>query len=597
MLSLLMLLITDPRSGFLAKLYEIDDASSKQQTLHITEGTASGKLSARGHGEKLGACVQELHDASLAASRAAPKEPVDQCRPARRWLTNPSISLLKDAAKGDEFILVPITLCDSSGVSWRDGFAKEVKELNPNHRPGQRGSNKWITSYANAGLALSVRGTVHHIALTGDEERVTVAAGDAHQTDQLAFKLACKALPDDVAACDACLQPVTGTHESASSMPVAFTGAGTAPRSQTVAKLSLLLTKGSPVGRVSPATDGLLVGTKRGESPLRIDVKVSGGANPLQADEASAPLSLLVKARRQPSEGAVSDELSCRIFAREVRVKHVELWPKDAQLWRAMCDDGAEITLALDLPDSWELNPSPTTDCTASSEGAALVGCIVRKWWERGTTRVGYLGIIEAYDEGVGYLVRYPDNEREHLALVAADGEEHSSGVRYIMIPDSAWRLVFADADTEARRARFGSISLTRALTGLLDRTYEWAFEQKTKVDLTTAAVPAALARWDELEILLPTLCSAHERRSATLTAVAAVLALLASSAMALKVSRSGKRSQAQRLTRVPCTLYPAGHNALLLQAQRLTCVPCTLYPAGHQCASPHIDHELSSIQ
>ena len=414
----------DARNGLRATIVDQDARATQAQLHHVRKGIASGALHAGGAEPHISLCSSSLSAAASAYQETLGREPPKGCTPADRFQRNPPLSLLQDAAAGAEFIVVPRLSNGCSGVSAKDGFARELKKANPTPPPKQ------LTSIVNAAVKLkrlaggAEVGLAAAVTLTGDDEEISLPDGTQ------AFRLTCKPLQEPISACLDCLRPVTSTVEKLSSVSVDFLGMnGVCMKGATVTKPTVLLTFEDPTGKIAASTALVVVGTKSGAAPIRYDVKVAGsvGGKPsVRKDEEEAPIGMRVKATRQVAEGSFGGELDCTIFSTDVR-KSISLWPDGTPLWRALCSDGKEITLTIGLPDEWRLRGKPIlftrqarmlpAGGASASSGAELVGCITRKWFEPapGKATRPYLGIVDSYDpsDEFPWEVRYLPYEGE----------------------------------------------------------------------------------------------------------------------------------------------------------------------------------------
>ena len=150
--------------------------------------------------------------------------------------------------RGAEFIVVPRLSNGCSGVSAKDGFARELKKANPTPPPKQ------LTSIVNAAVKLkrlvdgAEVGLAAAVTLTGDDEEISLPDGTQ------AFKLACKPLQESISACSDCLRPVTSMVEKLTSVSVDFLGMkGVGMKGATVTKPTVLLTFEDPTGEIATA--------------------------------------------------------------------------------------------------------------------------------------------------------------------------------------------------------------------------------------------------------------------------------------------------------------------------------------------------------
>ena len=226
-----------------------------------------------------------------------------------------------------------------------------------------------------------------------------------------------------------------------------------------------------------------------GQPPyVREGLRTSGGQGALKVDEPDYPIGMVVLFQRQTVEGVFDAEQRCRPFAREDRVSVKADWPAESKLWRTVCADGREATLAISVPGAVVLE----------GDQPAL-GRLVRKAFvSKGLSKL-YLGVVTEYDPETKWRIKYfADDEVDDLS-----GDD----VRALLLPLNAWRLTFADprvaAAVDAGKS-IGSISLKDAVSGPLPAGRDCMFEQVKTVSTTAARVPSALKEFDELSMLLP---------------------------------------------------------------------------------------------
>ena len=474
--------------GITGALQDLSDDTVALQLEQVRVGIAVGTLHQADAAAAVAKCADGLRKAYVAADATKHLRPTDAAWPANAALFNPPYTLVEDAPVGATEIVVPELADGSSGLGRLDGHAREIKTRAPDGE-----TRVWAYHMENnVGLELQPSSGFAAIKLTGN------VRSEARGDDNVAVYTT-EPLTEAVPACRACLTPITGQKVTIATVLVldkaqANTGGKRVPVFAPVDQR--LLVCGDISSLRSDHDEGSVVCP--GKPPFVLErLRTSGGkSGALKSNDPLFPLGIWVQHRRSTAQGAFGVAQTCRPFALEDRAAKLKAWPPQSVLWRTLCADGKEATLALSVPDAVRAPAAGEPDAPA-------IGRMVRKDFGGQL----FLGMITARiepeaDEGAEaedwWHVRYP-----------SDGSEEDLEAEQVLgclLPDDAWQLTFVDPRVAKAAAGdgVGSISLKDAVSGPLPAGRECHFEQRVVVRTTVAPAAAALAAYDELQALLP---------------------------------------------------------------------------------------------